>query len=352
MHRVGIMFFIPWLASFPVAALLFCLSLGIVIFASAHFTQRLKALCEIFKLSSGVLSLLSALGATIPDYFSAAVAIIAGHTDLGIGIILGSNIYNLTITLGLCTLVAPASNGICLNPQTRRDARIIAWYMFVIMFSAWGMIALFPGSPFVSMLPATQPTRLLFLCMAVLVCAIFGGLSTHILRRSYERTDTTRMYNDLLQLKKHFTIIRLSGEILVTLAVALGGVVVMVQAGQTLTNDLHMPAVLAGLLVLAVATSLPNTIVAMSLIRTGEVGACVEEVYVGVSINLVVGIVLPLVIWQGILQDRFLLLLDSPFLLALISVALFCTVRGRFRRSLSLMLLISYVIWVVLRFWM
>lgn len=345
------MFFAPFFASFPVAVLLFCLSLGIVIVASARFTQKLEALCQTLNFSIGVLSLLSALGANIPDYFSAAVAIIAGHTDLGIGIILGSNIYNLTIILGLCTLFAPGSNGICLGLQARRNARIIVWYMLAIICSAWGMIALFPGSPFVSMLPATQPMRLLFLFVAVLVCAVFGGLSTHILRRSHEHTDTIRMYHDLVRPKKLFTIIRLSGEILITLAVALGGVIVMVQAGQTLTTDLHMPPVLAGLLVLAVATSLPNTIVAISLVRTGEVAACVEEIYVGVSINMVVGIVLPLVIWRGILQDRFLLLLDGPFLFALASVALVCTMRGRFRHSLGLMLLGLYMVWVVLRFW-
>ena len=39
----------------------------------------------------------------------------------------------------------------------------------------------------------------------------------------------------------------------------------MVQSGQTLTNLLHMPPVLAGLLVLAVATSLPNLVVAFLL---------------------------------------------------------------------------------------
>ena len=57
----------------------------------------------------------------------------------------------------------------------------------------------------------------------------------------------------------------LIAEVLFALVIALGGVIVMVQSGEQLTADMHMPAVLAGLLVLAVATSLPNTVVAVIL---------------------------------------------------------------------------------------
>lgn len=345
------MFLLPFLASIPGAALLFGISLGVVIFASARFTRKLEILCETCGFSLGILSLLGALGANIPDYASAAVAIIAGHTDLGIGIILGSNIYNLAIILGLCTFFAPAGNGIRLNVQARRHVGVIAWYMFAILFCAWGVLALFPGALGVNMLPATPLTYLLFLLMAVLVCTTFGGLVMYILRRSHEHTEAIVAPHTVVYQRKPLTIVRLSGEILVILAIALGGVVVMVQAGQALTSDLHMPAVLAGLLVLAVATSLPNTIVALSLARTREVAACVEEISIGVSINTVVGIVLPVVIWQGVLQDHFLFLLDSPFLLGLASVTLFCIMRGRFRRYLGLVLLGFYIAWVVLRFW-
>lgn len=338
-------------SSFPAATLLFIVSLGVVIIASAHFTRKLEALCETFNFSIGILSLLSALGANIPDYASAAVAIIGGHTDLGIGIILGSNIYNLTIILGLCTFFAPAGNGISLSIQARHHVGVIAWYTFAIILSVWGMSALFPGSPFVSIFQITQSTHILFLLVAVLVFAIFGGLFTHILRRSHGPIDTAVAHHTPVRQKTPRAIGRLSSEILLTLAIALGGVVVMVQSGQTLTNDLHMPAVLAGLLVLAVATSLPNTIVAISLVRTGEVAACVEEIYIGASINIVLGIALPVVIWQGVLQDRFLILLDGPFLVALTAGVLFGIKRGRLGRSLGVMLLGLYVAWVIVRFW-
>src|SRR5215469_12078712 len=92
------------LSLLPVALLLFLVSLVIVMVTSAWFTRRLEALCEMFGLSIGMLSLLSAIGANIPNYVASAVAIISGHVDVGIGIIVGSNIYNIALILAIFTL--------------------------------------------------------------------------------------------------------------------------------------------------------------------------------------------------------------------------------------------------------
>jgi len=77
---------------FPLVAALFLLSLLIVLSAAAWFTRRLEALCDRLDLSAGMLSILSALGANIPNYVASIVAIANGQQDVGFGIIIGSNI--------------------------------------------------------------------------------------------------------------------------------------------------------------------------------------------------------------------------------------------------------------------
>src|SRR5260370_16644008 len=109
----------------PVATLLFLVSLMIVMVTSARFTRRLEALCEMFGLSIGMLSLLSAIGANIPNYVASAVAIMSGHVDVGIGIIVGSSVYNIAIILGICTLPSPPPTGITLNAHDSHNARTI-----------------------------------------------------------------------------------------------------------------------------------------------------------------------------------------------------------------------------------
>ena len=129
--------------------------------------------------------------------------------------------------------------------------------------------------------------------------------------------------------------------------IALGGVVVMVQSGQALTIDLHIPDVLAGLLVLAVATSLPNTVVAYRLARTDREVACVEEIFSSNSINATLGVVLPLLFWHDMVHDRILLLLDGPLMIALTLGALLCVLRRRVLRATGVVLLLVYAAWVL-----
>ena len=121
----------------------------------------------------------------------------------------------------------------------------------------------------------------------------------------------------------------------------------MVQSGQTFTSELHIPSVLAGLLVLAVATSLPNTVVAFSLARDGQASACVEEIFTSNSINAALGIAVPLLFWHDVVHDRLLLLLDMPLMVLLTLGALVCILRRRVSHAVALFLLLSYVVWVV-----
>jgi cation:H+ antiporter len=141
--------------------------------------------------------------------------------------------------------------------------------------------------------------------------------------------------------------IRSVGEAVLALMLALGGVIVMVQAGQTFAADVHVPPVILGLLLLAVATSLPNTVVAFTLARTERASACVEEVLSSNSINAALGMALPLLLWRSIQHDPLLVVLDAPLMVALTLVAHISASRQRVSRLLGLLLVLVYITWVV-----
>lgn len=337
-------------SSLPVSLGIFLVSLLVVIVTSARFTRKLEELCEALHLSIGLLSLLSALGANIPNYVSSAIAIISGHLDVGIGIIIGSNIFNITIILGLCALLTPERSGITLETREKRDVSVIVWYALTIMSLAFLVVCWLPGGLFMASFHVPGVFHTLLLLASIVTLGVFSTLLIHIFRRTHGSEGTTLHHHEVKR-KAPLSLLRLCGEVVFTLLIALGGVLVMVQSGQTLTGDLHMPSVLAGLLVLAVATSLPNTVVAVSLVRTDEAAACVEEVFSSGSINAALGIVLPLAFWQGMLSDRFLLLLDAPLTLALLLYTLFYVLKGRLSRGTGILLLATYAAWVLARFW-
>src|SRR5260370_36271786 len=94
---------------------IFLISLLIAGGAAASFTRRLEVLSDIWHFSPGLLSLLGALGANIPNYAASLDAAISGQIGVGIGIIIGSNIYNIAIILGLVAFAAAARQGVALS---------------------------------------------------------------------------------------------------------------------------------------------------------------------------------------------------------------------------------------------
>ncbi len=319
--------------------------------ASSWFTRRLEAICDVFAVPTGLLSFLGALGANIPNYAAASFAIANSSLDVGLGIIIGSNIYNIAIILAIATFASRKAHGILLTAREAWDARIVAQYTLGIMFTTLLVTEVLPGTPLAGslhtnfLLPLTCSVATL-LIFALLVYSDVKNKDTGHASEAVATASSSEL-KEVVQVPT-FVLLRWSGEGLLALLLSLAGVVVMVQAGQTLTKDLHMSAVLAGLLVLAVATSLPNTVVAFMFARAHRETACVEEIFCSNSINAALGIALPLLFfWHETLHNTLLLVLDAPFMVLLTLVALLCVVGRSINRLMGGGFLLVYVLWVV-----
>jgi cation:H+ antiporter len=211
------------------------------------------------------------------------------------------------------------------------------------------VIALLPATSVIGEVRKTDPAFLLLLVANAAVLVVFSALIVHILRRSHPAPTSSLVTHGHTHLSAspHVRIFRLSGEVALSLVVALMGVVVMVQSGQTVSADFHLPQAITGLLVLAVATSLPNTVVAVSLARTEEAAASVEEIFSSNSINAALGVALPLLFWQGVLYDRFILFLDMPLTIILTVSMLVGVFRRHMSRTFGVVLLCTYAAWVM-----
>src|SRR5258708_18612491 len=91
----------PWAAAAVFAAAA-ALSLG----ASAVLVVRLERLGARLGLSEALLGLVAALAADTPEVTSAVTALAHGQHDIGTGVVLGSNVFNLAALIGLGAVVA------------------------------------------------------------------------------------------------------------------------------------------------------------------------------------------------------------------------------------------------------
>jgi cation:H+ antiporter len=339
---------------------LFVGSLIVTLSASAFFTRRLEAVSDLWELSPGLLSLLGALGANIPNYAAALDAAWSGQTGVGVGIIVGSNIFNIAIILGMVTFATPGHHGISLSEQEAHDARQVGLPTLLMMGTTAISAAL---AWFITLNQSSHPgfQSLLLIGLNVLSLGLFGLLIRHALLHNAEQHELAeKMASESeeanLQVeasvstpnRRHWLIIRVLGEIVCALGIALGGVVVMVQSGEAIARQLHLPDAILSLLILAVATSLPNMVVAFLLARTGRASASVEEIFSSNSVNATLGMALPLLFWPLLSSDMLIISLDAPLMVVLTLLALLCVRHRRISKPVAALLVLTYAVFVAL----
>src|ERR1035437_2098770 len=84
----------------------FALSALLSLAASVLLVSRLERVGERLGVSEALLGLIAALAADGPEITSSVTAIAGGHGTVGIGVTLGSNVFNLAALLGLSAVIA------------------------------------------------------------------------------------------------------------------------------------------------------------------------------------------------------------------------------------------------------
>jgi len=86
------------------------LGLGVLVAGSHLFVGGAVTLAEGWGISQTVIGLtIVAVGTSMPEFATSLVAALRKHSDVAIGNIVGSNIFNIVGILGLCALVKPIS---------------------------------------------------------------------------------------------------------------------------------------------------------------------------------------------------------------------------------------------------
>jgi len=315
----------------------FVAGLAITLAASELLARGLTRLGTKVGFSEGLLGLLAALGADSPELSSAVIAISAGAGSVGVGVVVGSNLFNLAALLGLSALVA---GGVRMRrPPLVFDAAV----GLLILATAAAMIA-----------------RILLPLAAVLV--IGPAVVAYVLILAVPR-DRLRVFRPLLR-SVPLGVIEIAYEVthdrpasrhgswtpvmLLPLAVAavVGGSFVMVHEALAAQQSLGLSDAVVGTIVLAALTSLPNLWVALHFARTDRGTALFSSAMNSNSINLVGGLVIPaLFVGTGVAARS---LGDFAWLgvLTLLSVALPLP-GSRMNRAAGGLIIGVYVIFVV-----
>ncbi len=88
------------------AVTVFVFGVFVTLASSVVLAHRVDQLGNRLRMSEGLLGLLTDLAANAPEVTSAVTALISGQHDVGLGVVVGSNLFNLAALLGLSAVLA------------------------------------------------------------------------------------------------------------------------------------------------------------------------------------------------------------------------------------------------------
>jgi cation:H+ antiporter len=280
--------------------LVFAVSLSLTLGAAAVFAHRLDHIGPRVGFPESLTGLLTALAADSPEISSALVALAQGEKRVSLGVVLGSNVFNLAAMIGVSAILAGAV-------RIGRQA--------LLAEGAVALLATLIGAGLIAGVLA--PLSALFGFAVVLVPYVF------LLARGTAHGARVPMLQSTPRLDEP-ALWRPATLAFLAVALIVVGSIGMVGAAVTLADRWEIPKSLVGVLVLAILTSLPNAFTAIRLGVSHRGTALVSEALNSNTINLLGGVMLPaLVLGLGSLSSgagfelAWLLLMTSAALLLL-----------------------------------
>jgi cation:H+ antiporter len=266
--------------SIGVALLLFAASFAVTVASSIVLARQLDSIGERLGFSEALLGIVTALGADAPEIASAVAAIVAGHEDTGVGVVVGSNVFNLAGLLGLSALVAGT---VRIHPQ---GLALTGGVAIAVAFVG-GLVA-------VGVLPGVAGLILALVALAPYVTLSALHLDArrrlpHVLREAVAEEQQDARRDEFARPATGLDAL----AVIPALATVVGGAYGMVAASQSLADRWDVPDIVVGALVLAALTSIPNLIAAVRLARHGRGAACVSESLNSNNANILVGLCVP-----------------------------------------------------------
>jgi cation:H+ antiporter len=295
-------------------AAIFITSLAVTLAAAGFFARRLDRVGFRLGLPETVLGLLTAVAADSPEISSAVAALMKGEHSAGVGVVIGSNVFNLSAMIGGSALLAGLVH-------VRRESLVVegAVGLGVLVASVALVVGWLP--------PAAAAAIIAGVLVPYVIVLALGPQGVE--RLPFRgRSFLHRMFGGEHRRAPQEHITASQALLLVpALALIVAGSALMVETAVRLGDRWSVPDYLVGVLVLAVLTSLPNAYTGIRLGRQGRGSALLSETLNSNTINLVAGIAIPaLVLSLGTFSG--LVAFDLAWLMATTLLVLGLLVRG------------------------
>nr|WP_255414552.1 hypothetical protein [Salinisphaera sp. LB1] len=262
-------------------------------FGSAWLSRGLHRLGTGLALLPGLLGLITALAADSPEITSAITALSGGDHEVGVGVVLGSNLFNLAALMGFSAILAGnitmQRNVLAFNAAVSLlETGFVALMMLHVLTPVAGMAALaatfsvyvlavsLPGSV-VKRSPLPREIRRM-------IAAFLDDVHTH-------------HHKDVSHGKQQRPGWRSLVGIVCGLVLVVAGSMGTVHTAIAIGDAWNVPHGLIGALLLAALTGFPNAYTSIRLALRNQGTAVVSETVNSNTINMVIGVGVPALVF-------------------------------------------------------
>ena len=236
--------------------IIFVVSLTVLIYGADIIINQSEKIALRFGISEYIIgATLIAFGTSLPEMAASINASIHGKAELAVSNIIGSNIINITLVIGVVLLISKK-----INPD--RD--------FFAKDSSW---ALFPVLIFVAIVFDNQITRVSGIAMLMLMFAYILFLLNH-------QDNAMGMVEDedLEDAKKDFNLIKTTALLIVGFITVIYGADYTISSASNIAKSFGVSEWIVGVILVAFGTSLPELIVSIMAAKSGKADMAIGNV--------------------------------------------------------------------------
>lgn len=303
--------------------------------AADRFIESCIAIAKRYGMSPLLIGmLLVGFGTSFPEMVVSSMAAIKGNAGLSIGNVIGSNIANIGMCLGIAALVSPL---VVHSRIVKKDYAILVFFSLVVG------VFIYSG----------QLTRSDGVILVVLLLSYLGAIF-YFDRQATKKKDTmqTELEANIPQHKMSLT--KAWVWWVIALAMIFGSSELLINSAVTIAKWFHVSDLIIGLTVVAIGTSLPELAATVMAVRKNEHDIAVGNVVGSNIFNLLAVLPMPALISPTKLSSM-LWYRDYPIMIGITVLLWILTLIkpnkgmiGRPSGAILLLLFIAYIITVVM----
>lgn len=287
------------------------------------FVSGASAVAKRFKIPAMFIGLtVVALGTSLPELSVSIASAIKGSTDMSVGNIVGSNMMNMLLILGIVTLIKPVP----INKSSKKIdfPFLIGITVLLLLFCADTIL----NGATANVVSRTESIVLLVMLIIYITILIFNTKKEHKLlydrpesiepTKEEVKVEETTENNDNKKSKKRnkekkdLKIWQIVIYIIFGLGAVVFGAECVSTTAQYLAIKMGMSEALVGLTIVAIGTSLPELATSIAASIKGENSMALGNIIGSSVINIalilgVVGVISPVVVSSTILVDMLIL---------------------------------------------